>query len=88
VSKNSGKLGVRGAVREGVVVSTRPKKTAVVRIDYAARVPKYDRLEKRRSRIHAHVPEGVEVAAGDKVRFAECRKVSKTKAHVILEKVE
>ncbi len=88
MSKKSVELSARGIVREGVVVSTRPKKTAIVRLDYASSVPKYDRLEKRKSRIAVHVPEGIEVKAGDKVRFAECRKVSKTKAHVLTEKVE
>ena len=77
-------ISVRGAVKEGVVKSARAKKTAVVEISYYRKVPKYERLEKRKSKIHAHVPDGIAVKEGDRVQIAECRKISKTKAFVVL----
>lgn len=80
-----GALKTRGAVFEGVVVSTKPKNTAVVRRDYHRKVQKYDRLEKRKSRLSAHLPPCMSVEVGDKVIVMECRKVSKTKNHVVIQ---
>ncbi len=79
-----GSLRTRGAVFEGKVVSAKTRKTAVVEIPSLHRVRKYERLEKRRSKIHAHVPECMRVREGDFVRIAECRKLSKTKSHVVV----
>ena len=78
-----GSLKTRGAIREGVVVSAKAKNTAIVRIDYTKKVRKYERLEKRTSRIPAHVPPCMTVEEGQLVRIAECRKISKTKAYVV-----
>jgi small subunit ribosomal protein S17 len=82
-----GNLKVRGMVREGIVASTKAKKTAVVKIPYLRKVKKYERYEKRTGRIHAHLPDCIQVKEGDRVRIGECRKVSKTKAYVVLEKI-
>lgn len=79
------KISTRGAINEGVVVSAKVRKSAVVETHYYRKVPKYERSEKRKSKIHVHVPEGMEVREGDLVRFAECRKISKTKSHVLTE---
>jgi small subunit ribosomal protein S17 len=83
-----GELSVRGQVLEGEVVSTDMEKTVVVEREYDVNVPKYDRLMKRRSRVPAHVP-GVlaPLSVGDTVRIAECRPLSKTKSHVVVERV-
>ncbi len=75
----------RGMIFTGKVVSTRAKNTAVVEIDYLRKVSKYERYEKRRSKIHVHIPTGIKVSDGDVIRFAECRKISKTKSHVIID---
>ena len=79
-----GSLRTRGAVFEGRVVSAKTKKTAVIEIPRLQRVRKYERLEKRKSKIHVYVPECMHVREGDMVRVAECRKLSKTKSHVIV----
>jgi len=83
-----GSLKTRGAALEGRVVSTKARKTAVVEISFARRVGKYERLEKRRSRIHAHVPDCVSVRRGDVVRIEECRRLSRTKAFVVTKKIK
>lgn len=77
-------LRVRGQVLEGVIVSTRPQKTAIVKVEYVKKNTKYERMEKRRSRIPAHVPEGMKVEVGQKVRIGETRRISKTKSFVVL----
>ncbi len=78
-----GSLRTRGMSFQGVVTSTKPAKTAVIELHYSRRVPKYERYEKLRSKIAAHVPECLQVSEGDLVEAAQCRKISKTKAHVV-----
>ncbi len=78
-----GTLSLRGSTFSGIVISAKEKKSAVVAIDYTRKVRKYERLEKRRSKIHCHVPSCITVKEGDTVEVSECRKLSKTKAHVI-----
>jgi small subunit ribosomal protein S17 len=79
-----GQLGVRGQTLEGEVASTDMEKTVVVEREYDVKVPKYDRLMKRRSRVPAHAPECLDLAVGDTVTIAECRPLSKTKSHVVV----
>lgn len=84
-----GELAVRGQIREGIVASNDMQRTVVVEREYDIFVPKYDRYMKRRSRIPAHVPGVLEpLSVGDRVRIAECRPLSKTKSHVVVEVVE
>ncbi|PSP54825.1 30S ribosomal protein S17 [Halobacteriales archaeon QS_1_67_19] len=82
-----GSLSVRGQTLEGEVASTDMDKTVVVEREYDVTVPKYDRFMKRRSRVPAHAPECVELDVGDTVRIAETRPLSKTKSHVVVERV-
>ncbi|MCX6767485.1 MAG: 30S ribosomal protein S17 [Candidatus Micrarchaeota archaeon] len=81
-----GSLKTKGTVLEGRVVSTKAKKTAVVEIPYVKKEGKYERFEKRRSKIHAHVPDCIQIAKGDWVRLEECRRLSRTKAFVVTKK--
>lgn len=83
-----GKLPIRGKIIEGIVVSAKSPKTVVVRRDYLHYVPKYERYEKRRSRIVAYNPECIGAKEGDKVKIAECRPLSKTKKFVVVEILE
>jgi len=78
-----GSLKTRGTVREGLVVSVKALKMAVVETHFTRRVQKYERVEKKKSRIHAHLPPCIKAKVGDTVQFCECRKVSKTKSHVV-----
>jgi small subunit ribosomal protein S17 len=80
-----GALSVRGQVLDGTVVSTKMDKTVVVQREYLKRNIKYDRYEKRRSKLHAHNPPCINAKEGDKVVIAECRPLSKTKNFVIVE---
>ena len=80
-----GSLPVRGQVITGKVVSDRMMGTVVVERDYLHYVGKYDRYEKRSSRIHAHNPPCIQAKTGDTVRIAECRPLSKTTTFVVVE---
>ncbi len=79
-----GGLKTRGMVFEGRVVSAKSKNTAVIEIQRLYKVRKYERLEKRRSKIHVHVPPCMQVKEGEIIKAAECRKISKTKSHVMV----
>ena len=82
-----GNLRVRGAVIEGVVVSDKAKNTVIVEREYLNFIPKYERYERRKTRISVHKPPCMEIHVGDKVRIGECRKISKTKCFVVIEKM-
>jgi len=81
-----GTLPVRGQILEGEVVSDKAPKTVVVQRIYLKKIPKYERYEKRKSKIHAHNPPCINAKVGDVVKIAECRPLSKTKSFVVIEK--
>lgn len=81
-----GRLPVRGQVIEGVVVSDKAPKTVVVLRSYLKKIRKYERYEKRTSKIHAHNPPCINAHMGDTVKIMECRPLSKTKSFVVVEK--
>lgn len=83
-----GSLSVRGKILEGKVVSNLAKKMVVIEREYLHYVKKYMRYERRRSKIHAHLPPCIDVTKGDKVMIGECRPLAKTVSFVVLGKVE
>ncbi|MEM3402171.1 MAG: 30S ribosomal protein S17 [Candidatus Hadarchaeales archaeon] len=82
-----GSLSTRGRVMEGVVVSDKMAKTVTVQIERLHYLPKYERYERRTSKIHAHNPPCLNVKTGEKVRIMECRKLSRTKSFVVVGRV-
>ncbi len=83
-----GHLKVRGRVFKGRVVSTKSTNTAIVEWDYYHYIPKYERYERRKTRVSAHCPGCIEVDIDDVVKVGECRPISKTKKFVVIEKVK
>jgi small subunit ribosomal protein S17 len=79
-----GYLKVRGIILESRVYQTRTRNMAVVEREYTFYNKKYQRYERRRSRIHAHVPPCVEVSVDDIVLIGECRPIAKSVAFVVL----
>ncbi|MGZ4848792.1 MAG: 30S ribosomal protein S17 [Halobacteriota archaeon] len=79
-----GTLSVRGQVIDGTVVSDKTARTVVVQREYLKFIPKYERYEKRKSKLHAHNPDCVAAKTGDRVSLAECRPLSKTKSFVVI----
>ena len=82
-----GKLSVRGNIFQCKVVSTKARKTAVVKREFLHYLPKYERYERRHSKISAYNPECITAKEGDIVTIAECRPLSKTKHFIVIEKV-
>ncbi len=80
-----GSLKVRGRLLSGKAVSTAGRGFVVVQIAYLHKVAKYNRGERRRSRISAHLPPCLEVREGDMVTIGECRPLSKSISFVAVE---
>ena len=80
-----GRLKCRGKIFTGVIIAAKMQKTATVEFLRQYYLPKYERYEKRRTRIKTHNPECINAKEGDIVRISECRPLSKTKNFVIIE---
>lgn len=74
-------------VREGVVVSNRMDKTAIVEATERVRHSRYDKTVQRRSRLAVHDADNT-LGVGDLVRVAETRPLSKTKRWRLVEILE
>jgi len=74
-------------VREGLVVSDKMEKTAVVAIVRLKRHPLYGRVQRVTKKFKAH-DESNECKIGDRVRIMETRPISKQKNWRVLEIVE
>ena len=83
-----GSLSLRGRIFVGEVVSDKAKKTVVVRWNYTHFIPKYDRYERRNTKVAAYNPDCIDAKKGDFVKIVECRPLSKTKTFVVIEKVK
>jgi small subunit ribosomal protein S17 len=68
----------------GKVVSDKMDKTIVVLVERSVRHPKYEKIIRRRTKLHAHDESG-QAKIGQMVRIQECRPVSKTKTWKLVE---
>ena len=82
-----GNLSVRGRQFTGTVISTKMRKTAIIEFKRLQFLKKYERYEKRRTKLKVHNPDCIEAKDGDVVGLIECRPLSKTKNFVIIQKV-
>jgi len=80
-----GNLHCRGRIFVGTVISFNMQKTVNVEWERKRFLRKYERYEKRRTRVKAHNPECIDAREGDIVKIMECRPLSKTKNFVIVE---
>ncbi|KAI9208537.1 ribosomal protein S17-domain-containing protein [Polychytrium aggregatum] len=72
-------VSIRGRILSGVVVSTKMKRTLIIRREYLHYIKKYNRYEKRHKNLAAHVsPAFIGVQPGDFVTVGQCRPLSKT----------
>ena len=82
-----GSLKARGQVFTGKVLSDRMQKAVKVEWTFLKYFPKYQRYEKRWTKILAHVPSCMSIKIGDTVKIAECRPLSKSISFVVYEKL-
>lgn len=69
---------------EGTVRSAKMQKTVTVERNYLHYVKKYNRYERRRSRILAHNPPCMGAKEGEQVSVAECRPIAKQVTFVVI----
>lgn len=81
-------LSTHGTIFVGEVIKKNVHKTATISWQRPFYLTKYERYEKRRSRIKVHIPDCMEINIGDKVKAIECTPISKTKNFVIIEKLK
>ena len=77
----------RRKVREGVVVSNKMDKTAVIAVIERVRHPKYGKFMMQTKKLYAH-DENNDANIGDKVRLMETRPLSKSKRWRVTEILE
>ena len=75
------------SVRQGIVVSDKADKTITVRIDFARRHRRYEKIVRSSSTLHAH-DENNEAHEGDMVRVIESRPLSKNKRWKLVDVLE
>ncbi|MCP3681143.1 MAG: 30S ribosomal protein S17 [bacterium] len=83
-----GSIAIRGRSFVGTVISAKMTKTVSIEFERKYFVKKYERFEKRRSRIKAHNPDCIAAEEGDIVKIKECKPLSKTKKFIVIEKVK
>ena len=74
----TGSVSIRGRILKGLVVSTKMKRTIIIRRDYLHYITKYRRFEKRHTNIAVHCSPAFNVKEGDVVTIGQCRPLSKT----------
>jgi len=80
-----GRLKCRGMSFTGVVISDKMHKSCTVEWGRRYYLQKYERYEKRRTKVKAHNPGCINAKEGDIVKIVGCRPLSKTKNFVIIE---
>jgi small subunit ribosomal protein S17 len=80
-----GNLKTRGRSFRGYVVKISSKRV-VIEFERSVYIQKYERYEKRKTRIHAHLPDCMasKVKIGGYALVAECRPLSKMIHHVLI----
>eukprot|EP00922_Rhytidocystis_sp_ex-Travisia-forbesii_P008198 GHVS01012085.1.p2 GENE.GHVS01012085.1~~GHVS01012085.1.p2 ORF type:complete len:176 (+),score=32.13 GHVS01012085.1:52-579(+) len=74
----TGNVAIRGRIIKGMIISTKMKRTVVVRRNYLHYYPKYNRFEKRHTNVSVHCSPCFDVKEGDIVTCGQCRPLSKT----------
>lgn len=82
------KIATRGREFTGTVISAKAHKTITVEWERRKYLPKYERYERRRTRIKAHAPECMQITKGDIVKIKETKPISKTKKFAAIEKMQ
>uniref|UniRef100_A0A7S1LWG9 Small ribosomal subunit protein uS17 N-terminal domain-containing protein n=4 Tax=Alexandrium catenella TaxID=2925 RepID=A0A7S1LWG9_ALECA len=74
----TGNVSIRGKILKGMVISTKMKRTIIIRRNYLHFIKKYHRFEKRHSNLSVHCSPAFEPKEGDIVTVGQCRPLAKT----------
>ena len=79
-----GHLKIRGILLEGTLISKKMEKAGVMLREYLYYNKKYQRYEKRHSKITVYIPPCIDVNEGDIIIAAETRPISKSISFVVV----
>jgi len=79
------KIRTHGRVFKGKIINEVFHKTATIEFPRQIYISKYERFEKRRSKIKVHIPSCFNIKKGNTVLIKETRPISKTKNFVVIE---
>ena len=86
--KTKNNLKTRGRIFIGRVIKDVFHKTTTIEFPRQIYNQKYERFQKRRTRIKVHVPDGIDVKKGDTIKVIETRPISKTKNFLAVEVIK
>ena len=78
-------LRMHGRTFIGTVIKDVFHKTTTIEFPRQVYNSKYERFQKRRTRIKVHIPDGFSIKKGDIIKIVETRPISKTKNFIALE---
>jgi small subunit ribosomal protein S17 len=76
IAKSRNLVSTRGRSFLGIVTKKFPTRV-VLELERTVFLPKYERYLKKKTRLHARIPNGMKVNEGDLIRIQECRPLSK-----------
>ncbi len=84
----AGAVRTRGRTFSGFVIKKFPKRV-VIEFERTVYIPKYERFYKKKTRIHARLPESFkkDINVGDYIQVQECRPLSKIIHHLVIKKI-
>lgn len=86
VGAPSNVISARGRIFEGTVTKKFPKRV-VVEFERTVFVQKYERFYKKKTRLHARLPDNLEINVGDYIKVKETRPLSKIIHFIVIEKI-
>ena len=86
LSHNIELVSARGRIFEGTVTKRFPKRV-VLEFERTVFIKKYERYARKKTRLHARLPQGMDVNVGDYIKVRECRPLSKIIHFIVIEKI-
>jgi len=80
------KVASRGRIFKGHVTKKFPTRV-VVEFERTVYIPKYERYYKKKTKLHARVPKGMDINIGDYIKIQECRPLSTIIHSIVIEKI-
>lgn len=82
-----GSLAIRGRNFKGIVKKIIGRR-AVIEFSRFVYHKKYERYSKETTKLHAHIPQCMDIKTGDLIKIRECRPLSKITHFVVIEKIK
>ncbi len=85
--KSRNLVSARGRIFQGEVTRKHPGRITI-ELERSVYIQKYERFMKKKTKIHARLPESINAEIGDVVKVQECRPLSKIIHFIVIEKVK